>query len=140
MMPRGVTGNTSDSGSEESWFEPRRGNGGGEQTLAALHFPADCAAALASARAFRSNPGGAADRAALRPPSVRVTKVSRRFEPWSVGWRPTAGFPDYPGMNPTWSRYWTAEPPLYIDTLKYSVCPAVTDSVSASLPLTPWRS
>jgi hypothetical protein len=26
MMPLGVTGNTSDSGSEESWFEPRRGN------------------------------------------------------------------------------------------------------------------
>ena len=25
-MPRGVTGNTSDSGSEESWFDPRRGN------------------------------------------------------------------------------------------------------------------
>ena len=25
-MPLGVTGNTSDSGSEESWFEPRRGN------------------------------------------------------------------------------------------------------------------
>ncbi len=25
-LPRGVTGNTSDSGSEESWFEPRRGN------------------------------------------------------------------------------------------------------------------
>ena len=23
--PRGVTGNTSDSGSEESWFDPRRG-------------------------------------------------------------------------------------------------------------------
>ena len=28
-MPRGVTGNTSDSGSEESWFDPRRGNFGG---------------------------------------------------------------------------------------------------------------
>ena len=26
VMPLGVTGNTSDSGSEESWFEPRRGN------------------------------------------------------------------------------------------------------------------
>jgi hypothetical protein len=26
LMPLGVTGNTSDSGSEESWFEPRRGN------------------------------------------------------------------------------------------------------------------
>ena len=25
-VPLGVTGNTSDSGSEESWFEPRRGN------------------------------------------------------------------------------------------------------------------
>jgi hypothetical protein len=25
-LPLGVTGNTSDSGSEESWFEPRRGN------------------------------------------------------------------------------------------------------------------
>ena len=24
-QPRGVTGNTSDSGSEESWFDPRRG-------------------------------------------------------------------------------------------------------------------
>ena len=28
-MPRGVTGNTSDSGSEESWFDPRRGNSEG---------------------------------------------------------------------------------------------------------------
>jgi hypothetical protein len=27
-LPLGVTGNTSDSGSEESWFEPRRGNWG----------------------------------------------------------------------------------------------------------------
>ena len=26
VLPLGVTGNTSDSGSEESWFEPRRGN------------------------------------------------------------------------------------------------------------------
>src|SRR5690349_19105699 len=26
LLPLGVTGNTSDSGSEESWFEPRRGN------------------------------------------------------------------------------------------------------------------
>ena len=26
MVPLGVTGNMSDSGSEESWFEPRRGN------------------------------------------------------------------------------------------------------------------
>ena len=28
-VPRGVTGNTSDSGSEESWFDPRRGNSEG---------------------------------------------------------------------------------------------------------------
>ena len=28
LLPLGVTGNTSDSGSEESWFEPRRGNSG----------------------------------------------------------------------------------------------------------------
>ena len=26
LMPRGVTGNTSDSGSEDSWFDSRRGN------------------------------------------------------------------------------------------------------------------
>ena len=29
-LPLGVTGNTPDSGSGESWFEPRRGNAHGE--------------------------------------------------------------------------------------------------------------
>src|SRR5918997_712482 len=31
-LPLGVTGNTPDSGSGESWFEPRRGNGRCEST------------------------------------------------------------------------------------------------------------
>ena len=42
-MPLGVTGNTSDSGSEESWFEPRRGN-----TKRSQHLSADFASCLYS--------------------------------------------------------------------------------------------
>ena len=38
-MPLGVTGNTSDSGSEESWFEPRRGNFKRRPVPAFLFFP-----------------------------------------------------------------------------------------------------
>jgi hypothetical protein len=35
ILPLGVTGNTSDSGSEESWFEPRRGNSSGRRVVGA---------------------------------------------------------------------------------------------------------
>ena len=38
-LPLGVTGNTPDSGSGESWFEPRRGNSGGGRKAAALSLP-----------------------------------------------------------------------------------------------------
>ena len=38
-MPRGVTGNTSDSGSEESWFDPRRGNSSGRLHACRSSFP-----------------------------------------------------------------------------------------------------
>src|SRR5207244_1998742 len=44
-LPLGVTGNTPDSGSGESWFEPRRGNSKRDATMSrvALHvFPSDC--------------------------------------------------------------------------------------------------
>ena len=42
-LPLGVTGNTSDSGSEESWFEPRRGNSkrGHRLTVIALRLSAE---------------------------------------------------------------------------------------------------
>src|SRR5438046_723434 len=44
-VPLGVTGNTPDSGSGESWFEPRRGNSKRDATMsrvALLVFPSDC--------------------------------------------------------------------------------------------------
>src|SRR5207244_768785 len=44
-LPLGVIGNTPDSGSGESWFEPRRGNSKRDATMsrvALLVFPSDC--------------------------------------------------------------------------------------------------
>src|SRR5437660_2334946 len=44
-LPLGVTGNTPDSGSGESWFEPRRGNSKRDATMsrvALLVLPSDC--------------------------------------------------------------------------------------------------
>src|SRR4051812_9357151 len=38
-LPLGVTGNTPDSGSGESWFEPRRGNAQGENPGLFLRSP-----------------------------------------------------------------------------------------------------
>src|SRR5690348_17463610 len=55
-LPLGVTGNTPDSGSGESWFEPRRGN----LDRRAVRPPVFvCPSGLAVAYASPSSPGGA---------------------------------------------------------------------------------
>src|SRR5215208_4904639 len=39
LLPLGVTGNTPDSGSGESWFDPRRGNSNGSLAAAVFCCP-----------------------------------------------------------------------------------------------------
>src|SRR5438552_12965339 len=55
-VPLGVTGNTPDSGSGESWFEPRRGNQSRSEVLRLFDCPSGLFAACC---ASRSSPGGA---------------------------------------------------------------------------------
>src|SRR5207247_11458730 len=56
ILPLGVTGNTPDSGSGESWFEPRRGNQSRSEVLRLFDCPSGLFAACCAAR---SSPGGA---------------------------------------------------------------------------------
>src|SRR6478672_11460611 len=53
-LPLGVTGNTPDSGSGESWFEPRRGNGRCESTGRFIWV-----SSFGGCTASGSSPGGA---------------------------------------------------------------------------------
>ena len=69
-LPLGVTGNTPDSGSGESWFEPRRGNLKAARPRPAAFFVAP-SALLAPRCASATSPGGATRSA------MRISSVSR---------------------------------------------------------------
>src|SRR5213592_1367981 len=81
-LPLGVIGNTPDSGSGESWFDPRRGNSKAARRLPAAFFIAPPALprllSWRLADASRSIPGGAT-RSAMHDNAVPRFALSYRL-------------------------------------------------------------
>src|SRR6185312_5614739 len=70
-LPLGVTGNTPDSGSGESWFDPRRGNFEGPLNAALRRFPSR-----------RSSVAGARDRSLALAIDPRRGNFARQADAW----------------------------------------------------------
>jgi hypothetical protein len=102
-MPLGVTGNTPDSGSGESWFEPRRGNGS-----------RDSGSRLFWGSAFSSRPslrlsgakGGDAERGSdnCRSASSRSLRSITILRTSAISLRPGVGISGYARLSSSLTR------------------------------------